>query len=228
MTKNRTTDLIITGILFLIILSIMYGLLYMQFQNNKLTAEMTISKNSVNRLLMELATSDNKIKDLQKSTNELSMTIKSRDAQYANMDSVIAENKVLTEKNDALSRYLNLKKDKISRGSGVNNKTLEFVKVKIEISMYCREEFNNNTASGIRPHVGVVAAPKGISFGTDLMIPGFKCPDVSNQIFTVEDRGGYIKQVGGVYRIDIFVESRSTALKFGRQTMDGYFIVKSD
>ena len=225
MKRDKVKRVLIT---FAIIVSITFPALLMQNQNNKLAAKITVSQNNVNRLLMESVIAKDKIKDLQKSTDELSATIKSRDAQYQNMDNVISQNKVLTEKNDALSRYLYLKKDNASRGSDNSNKTLEFVKVRVEISMYYRGECSGHkTASGIDPYVGVIAAPKGISFGTQLMIPGFKCSEVSNQIFTVEDRGGYIKKVGDVYRVDIFVEDRSTAVQFGRQTMDSYFIVSS-
>ena len=94
--------------------------------------------------------------------------------------------------------------------------------------MYYRAECNGNkTASGTNPRYGIVAAPIDVPFGTELIIPDFKCSGLTNRSFVVEDRGGYIKKVGDTYRIDIFVESGSMATNFGRQTMYGYFIARN-
>jgi 3D (Asp-Asp-Asp) domain-containing protein len=69
----------------------------------------------------------------------------------------------------------------------------------------CCGKSDGITASGIKAHWGMVAAPRWLPFGTKLKIEGF------DTVFTVEDRGGAIKG----NRLDIWFPSHEEALKFG-------------
>lgn len=183
-------------------------------QNNKLKTEIVHSMEKINVL-------ENKVDEMSNQMNELNIYIKSREKLYKESEKIKAENDKLKEENAVLREYKRIKSSSLSRGVNIETRNLRVKKVKVEISMYSREEFNNNTASGKRPRFGIIAAPKEIPFGTDFIIPGF-----NNVVFTVEDRGGYIKKVGDTYRIDIFVETTAEANKFGRQTRYAYMIVK--
>lgn len=76
------------------------------------------------------------------------------------------------------------------------------------------------TASGKKVKAWhTVAAPKDIPFGTKIYIPYFK--DKPNKgIFVVEDRGGAIKG----NRLDVYMESLSEALEFGRRKLEVYIL----
>jgi surface antigen/3D (Asp-Asp-Asp) domain-containing protein len=70
------------------------------------------------------------------------------------------------------------------------------------------------TASGTHVHEGTLAAPKDISFGSEVEIPGLGS-------YTVEDRGGAIVRQGSSYRFDLWMGSgdagRIAAMKFGKK-----------
>lgn len=76
------------------------------------------------------------------------------------------------------------------------------------------------TASGKKVKAWhTVAAPKEIPFGTKIYIPYFK--DKPNKgIFVIEDRGGAIKG----NRLDVYMESLSEALEFGRRKLEVYIL----
>lgn len=66
------------------------------------------------------------------------------------------------------------------------------------------------TANGARTQWGVIAAPKGWSFGEQYTID-----QLPGTVFTVQDRGGAISG----NRIDIWFPSHSEALAWGRRTV---------
>ncbi len=76
----------------------------------------------------------------------------------------------------------------------------------------CYEGDPHITASGARVEIGrTVAAGPGVPFGTLLWIDGFGWREV-------QDRGGAVNYSdAGLPQVDIAVESRADALKFGRQ-----------
>lgn len=80
------------------------------------------------------------------------------------------------------------------------------------------------TASG--EHVSrwrTVAAGRGYSFGTLIYIPYFK--DYPNGgVFRVEDRGGYISDE----RLDVYMESTTEAIHFGRKDLKCYIITEEE
>lgn len=117
----------------------------------------------------------------------------------------------------ALRQYFRLKGILASRGSVRRYAVKE---INVEISAYTPYDAGCNfiTASGQRVRYGIVAAPKQLKFGTELIIPEF------NIVFVVADRGGYIKKVNNIYRIDIFVWSKSEAKKIGRKRTKAYII----
>ena len=81
--------------------------------------------------------------------------------------------------------------------------------------MKCCGKTNGITASGKKVEAGVtVAAPKEFPFGTKLLING--------HIYTVQDRGGAIKNK----RIDIYCETHEEALKNGVDYYDVYEITE--
>ncbi|MGL5765700.1 MAG: hypothetical protein ACRCX8_08670 [Sarcina sp.] len=92
--------------------------------------------------------------------------------------------------------------------------------IDVEVSFYCSCEICCNeyatlnpgiTASGTKAKFGTIAAPKELKFGTRMKIRSF-----GDKIFNVEDRGGYIKKVNGVYRLDVYVNSHAEAMRRGR------------
>lgn len=77
-------------------------------------------------------------------------------------------------------------------------------------SKCCGQWAGGATASGTTPTAGRTVAMGGVPFGTKLLING--------TIYTVEDRGT------GYGHVDIFFNSHSAALSFGRQYADVYQI----
>lgn len=108
-----------------------------------------------------------------------------------------------------------------SRGSENFTKIIEVV-----VTGYCScpicvgSNSGNITASGTKPTANrTVAASSSYAFGTKLYIPELKNSG-NGGIFQVEDRGGAIQG----NRIDVYFNSHSEALKFGKKTMTAYVI----
>lgn len=78
----------------------------------------------------------------------------------------------------------------------------------------CGEDADGITASGhkIRPGDAFVAADKKYSFGTEMVIPGYK----NGQPAKVLDRGGAVRGD----RLDVFFHSHEQALKWGVKYLD--------
>lgn len=96
--------------------------------------------------------------------------------------------------------------------------------ITFELSAYCPCSYccNTNTgitASGERVQEGMVALPKNIPFGTKVVIPSL------DKEYVCEDRGGFIEYTDeGYMRVDVYMESHSECLQFGRFVIDGYLI----
>jgi len=129
----------------------------------------------------------------------------------------------VSDKQKEMQEQLEKQQEIISRGN-VGRKMI------FEVTAYTlREEecgkspddpYYGITASGKKVKAWhTVAAPKNIPFGTKIYIPYFK--DKPNKgIFVVEDRGGAIKG----NRLDVYMESLSEALKFGRRKLEVYIL----
>ena len=91
----------------------------------------------------------------------------------------------------------------------------EYYTVTFETTAYCAcakccGKSDGITASGTRATAGrTIAAPSTYAFGTQIEIDG--C------VYTVEDRGGAIKN----NRIDIYFDSHTEANNYGRRTVEG-------
>ena len=82
----------------------------------------------------------------------------------------------------------------------------------VESSAYCTGTI---TSTGTKPRWGVIAVdPNVIPYGTKVYIPQF------NQVFVAEDTGSAIKG----NKIDIFMNSKSEALNWGRRNIDIYVL----
>ncbi len=96
----------------------------------------------------------------------------------------------------------------------------EWQTVRMRITAYCPcqkccgEYADGITACGhkIRPGDAFVAADKQYSFGTEMLIPGYK----NGQPVKVLDRGGAIRGD----RLDVFFHSHEEALKWGVKHLD--------
>lgn len=111
-------------------------------------------------------------------------------------------------------------------------------RAKFEVSMYTNEEGYWEEGSphwgtmrnGEKTHLGVVAAPECIAFGSNIVFDNIpeEWESVFNRIFEVKDRGSEIKEkeVDGekVYCIDVYIGDRDKAFEWGRRTVDGYII----
>lgn len=92
-------------------------------------------------------------------------------------------------------------------------------KVMFEVTAYSAHDSGMNgkgiTASGVRAgRWHTVAASRGIPFGTRIHFPAL------GKTFVVLDRGGQIRG----NRIDLFVGSRTEAVKFGRRKLEGVIL----
>lgn len=75
------------------------------------------------------------------------------------------------------------------------------------------------TASGIKPQVGVIAVdPKIIPLGTELYIEGYN----NNKICIAGDTGGAIKG----YKVDLFYDTKNECMEFGRRNIKIYRVKK--
>lgn len=96
--------------------------------------------------------------------------------------------------------------------------------IKVEATAYCSCKYCTGwgkgiTASGVVPSRGTIAAPQHIKFGTIIKLDGLG-------EFTVQDRGGGIKEKNGVIYIDVWMPTHEEALQFGRKTMKGWIKVE--
>lgn len=88
----------------------------------------------------------------------------------------------------------------------------------IEVTAYTFNSGANLTASGKRLQTGYVSAPREISFGSIIDLPGIE-KQLGVKQLTVYDRGGAIKRLSSKkIRIDVAFPNRASALKFGRKT----------
>lgn len=99
------------------------------------------------------------------------------------------------------------------------------IPLNLEVSAYCScyecsEEWGDNTASGTKTRKGIIAAPIEIPFGTKMFI--------EDGIYIVEDRGGYIKKIENIYRIDKYMDSHKETLDYGRRLVKGYIVKGGD
>ena len=60
------------------------------------------------------------------------------------------------------------------------------------------------------------AAPKDVAFGTKIQVKGTGT-NRDGLVYKVTDRGGAIKVVNGVYKIDLLMSTKEECLKFGRR-----------
>ncbi|SHK84514.1 Putative cell wall binding repeat-containing protein, partial [Clostridium cavendishii DSM 21758] len=108
-------------------------------------------------------------------------------------------------------------------GRYLSSSGAECRKIRVEITGYCpcNSCGGGRTASGKEPRDGItIAAPTELGFGTKIVIPGY----TGNNCYVVEDRGGAIKKVGDVYKIDIFKSNHKAALDVGRRYFDAYIV----
>ena len=74
---------------------------------------------------------------------------------------------------------------------------------------------NDRLGKPLNPANKTCAAPKSLSLGTKVK-PLETGTSIDNQIYTVNDRGGAIKIVDGVYHIDILMSTKEECNNFGR------------
>ena len=60
------------------------------------------------------------------------------------------------------------------------------------------------------------AAPKDVAFGTKIQVKGTRT-NKDGLVYKVTDRGGAIKVVNGVYKIDLLMATKEECYKFGRR-----------
>ena len=81
------------------------------------------------------------------------------------------------------------------------------------------------TSSGVKAlQFHTIAMDSSVPFGTLVYIPMFKSKP-NKGWFVVQDRGGAVRLdrgQKGVHKVDIYIESRNDALKFGRKSIEIY------
>lgn len=93
------------------------------------------------------------------------------------------------------------------------------IKMLFEVTAYTKSDFSMNgkgiTASGTKVMQNrTIASSRRIPYGTRIFFPKL------GRTYVVEDRGGAIKG----NRIDIYMDSRTEALKFGRKKLEGVIL----
>lgn len=134
-----------------------------------------------------------------------------------NFENIMDEKEITESKNEG---------DSTSSGGG---QVLNGKKVKARYSAYCPKAEGsigggNTTASGEKIDYSkkTCAAPKEIPFGTLIQIVGTGTK-YDGQTFRVNDRGGAIKIINGVYRFDLLLPSGTEMNNFGMR--NGYVII---
>ena len=156
---------------------------------------------------------NNTITALQKEKTEL---VEANRLNLQKISSLQEVNATLKKNKEERSRVKQDSPQKASRRSV--KQTSSARQITVEVSGYCTcyecsEGWGSQTADGHGVSWGVIAAPREIPFGTKMKIDGF------DTIFTVHDRGGYIKKVGNVYRIDVWFPTHQQAERYGRRTV---------
>ena len=174
---------------------------------------------------LAIASQSNQIEIHQHSIQELSEQIEQKDKEIENNGIALSslqtenanlkiENENLRQRSGELDREIESVERQIEEAQRVKATSRT---IKVEVSGYCScyrcsEGWGQKTADGTGVHWGVIAAPREIPFGTKMKINGF-----GDTIFTVNDRGGYIKKVGDTYRIDVWFPRHGDAEKYGRR-----------
>lgn len=76
--------------------------------------------------------------------------------------------------------------------------------------------FKSANGETLKPQNLTCAAPKEVSFGTKIQVKGTGTSR-DGVVYRVNDRGGAIKIVNGVYKIDLLMSTRQEAYSFGRR-----------
>ena len=97
-------------------------------------------------------------------------------------------------------------------------KEAQYEYILVEVSFYCPcsiccDSETHIMANGQQVYYGAIAAPEELPFGTQL--------EFDNQVWTVCDRGGYIKSYidengRSIYRLDVFLPDHQECLELGR------------
>lgn len=108
----------------------------------------------------------------------------------------------------------------LPRRSTVNQASAQYPSGKTmtaEISAYTTGEpgVNGITASGKKVQFGMIAMDRSVPFGTKVRIYCPEIPEIHAKVYTVEDRGGYIKGS----RIDIYVTNSDLMYRIGRRNV---------
>ena len=122
---------------------------------------------------------------------------------------------------------------------GYRNTGLRQIKeVLFEVTMYTNaggawkvgSPYWGTMANGEKTHIGVVATPVEIPFGSQIIFKDI--PDewdwYLNKVFVAKDRGSAIvkKSVDGkeIYCVDVYTEDKNLAKEWGRRIISGYII----
>ena len=128
------------------------------------------------------------------------------------------------EQENKLKEDIKLKTKAKNEGNKSKSRSSQGREVTFNLTFYdacysCTQNSSNPgvTASGKYAKQGItVAAPKDISFGTNIKI--------GNNTFEVQDRGEAIVNNNGMIHIDVYVNTHEQALKLGRKIVKGYII----
>ena len=143
------------------------------------------------------------------------MDIKKRKEEYE---------KKLKEEQERLEKE---KQEEERRKAEEQKKEPQYEDILVEVSFYCPCEIccdseTHIMANGQQVYYGAIAAPIEIDLGTQL--------EFDDQIWTVCDRGGYIKTYideyeNIIYRLDVFLPNHQECLERGRYITTAKIIV---
>lgn len=183
--------------------------------------KLIIATENINHLEDDINLYEYYTKSLNSEITELETQLADTTMITNKLQTIETENKELK---DTLDRYKEvLPKGILSRGSRPKPITMEVTAYDLSYAScqkYPSDKGYGITSSGNKVNEwDTVAAGSNIPFGTKLYIPFFA--DKPNAgIFTVSDRGGAIT----TRRLDIFMESRSDALEFGRRELEVFVL----
>ena len=241
----RLRFLILIMIIFLIYLIILQNrFIKLKADYNDLKIELDVKKGELSEVLKdneELKEKINEISTLEDVNDPKDVLISEYTDKIIQLEKEIQDLKGYVSKGDESKEDKETKKeDKETKKEGKRPSRglsgRKFREATFEVTMYTNEggayskddPLYGTMANGEKTHIGAVAAPKSIPFGTKILLTDL--PEgwghLGKGVFVVKDRGGAIieKEVDGkkVYCIDIYVGNKEYAYKWGRRIVKGY------
>lgn len=215
--------------LFLVLL---LQFIYFSFELNEKEKLLVTLNTKLDDFKEQIETLSKKNTTLEENINKLNEDLKAKDDLIASYEEEIVKLK------EALNKATNKDNHKPLSNRSLSSRE-KIKKALFEVTMYTNDEgaYSKNSpyfgtmANGEKTHIGAVAGPKALPFGTKIMFENLPkgWESLGKGYFVVKDRGGAIveKSVNGqtVYCIDVYIGNKTIAKNWGRRLVEGYIIL---